>query len=252
MSRNRNRLREIWYNAKRRCTNPNSTCYANYGGRGITFCEEWLNFDTFKKWAVQNGYAENLTIERLDVNKGYCPSNCTWVTNKQQQRNRTDNHLITVDGETKPLSEWCEIYHKCANTVTKRIRKGMTAKEALLTHTKPNIKDLKGMRFGRLVVIGFAYTNNNSAYWNCVCSCGNKKVVKGSNLTSGACKSCGCMQKERAKARAIGNKSRAVKIRNKITGQIYNSFIECSCAVGIPKATLWRRMKNKNFYLERI
>jgi hypothetical protein len=79
---------------KSRCYYVKHGEYANYGGRGITVCPEWKNsFEVFKAWADSNGYQENLSIERNDVNGSYEPSNCEWKTNQEQQRNRRDNVL---------------------------------------------------------------------------------------------------------------------------------------------------------------
>lgn len=74
------RLRVTWNDMKRRCTNPKSSNYKNYGGRGITFCGEWESFENFKTWALSNGYANDLTIDRIDPDGNYEPSNCQWVS----------------------------------------------------------------------------------------------------------------------------------------------------------------------------
>lgn len=103
------KLYHIWSGIKNRCTNPNFKGYKYYGAKGISVCEEWMNsFESFRDWALDNGYEENLTIERLDNNLDYCPSNCKWATRKEQSRNRSSNIKITYNGETKILTEWCE------------------------------------------------------------------------------------------------------------------------------------------------
>lgn len=86
---NNTRPYEIWENMKQRCYNPKCPMYNYYGGRGITICEEWKNHpEAFVNWALQNGYAEKLTIDRIDNSKGYSPDNCRWVDRKTQSLNR--------------------------------------------------------------------------------------------------------------------------------------------------------------------
>lgn len=121
------RIYRIWQRMIYRCTNPNNNRYAFYGGRGIKICDEWLNdFKVFYEWAIDNGYADDLSIDRINVDGNYEPSNCRWATAKEQARNTSRTRYLTIAGETKPLMEWCEIYrvsHKSANT---RISRGWT------------------------------------------------------------------------------------------------------------------------------
>lgn len=118
------RLYRIWSGMKDRCKNPNSPAYGNYGGRGIGVCEEWSDsFACFKEWADGHGYSDDLTIERLDNNKGYCPSNCTWITKPEQSQNRRTCILVTIGNKTMNLQQWCNelgISYKLAHN---RIRK---------------------------------------------------------------------------------------------------------------------------------
>ena len=122
---NHTRLNRIYASIKQRCYNQECPSYKDYGGRGITVCEEWRipdktriigtkvhkvtkGFVAFKEWAVNNGYADNLTIDRIDVNGDYSPENCRWVSAKEQQNNTRKNLLVTYRGETKTLSQWCD------------------------------------------------------------------------------------------------------------------------------------------------
>lgn len=101
-----------------RCYDCNQVGYKNYGARGITICEEWLNNrEAFYDWAYENGYKEGMSIERKDVNKGYSPDNCTFIPLSEQSKNRRNIHMITIDGVTKCLSEWCRFYN-ISNTHT--------------------------------------------------------------------------------------------------------------------------------------
>lgn len=119
------RLSSILSHMKQRCYNKNSPDYKNYGARGIEVCKEWReNSKSFVKWAKENGYADNLTIDRIDVNGNYCPENCRWITIEQQQRNRTNNKRITWNGETHVCSEWDEILGYTNGTVRLRLARG--------------------------------------------------------------------------------------------------------------------------------
>lgn len=103
-----NPLYRVWQQIRWRCTNPKNMGFKFYGARGIGVYPDWLVFTTFHKWALEHGYKPGLTIERIDNNGDYCPSNCTFVTRAAQARNRRNNLLLTAFGETKTLAAWGE------------------------------------------------------------------------------------------------------------------------------------------------
>ena len=127
------RLYSIWINMKSRCCNKNFPKYQVYGGRGIKICAEWLNsFVSFREWALHSGYADNLSLDRINVNGNYEPSNCRWATQKQQENNRTNNHLITYKGETRTMKQWAEKLGISYNCLQMRLNAyGYTIAEAL-------------------------------------------------------------------------------------------------------------------------
>ncbi len=119
------RIYRIWIKMKERCYNQNHKFYKNYGGRGIRICEEWLNkkngFINLYNWAIENGYEENLTIERIDVNGNYEPNNCAWITMKEQARNKRNTIILNFNNEEKTLIEWAEITGINKGVILKRI-----------------------------------------------------------------------------------------------------------------------------------
>lgn len=102
------RIYSIWAGMKNRCYNKNEPAYKRYGGRGIRMCNEWKDVpDHFFEWAYKNGYTDNLTIERIDVDGDYCPENCTWIPRNKQQANRSYCRMYTYNGKTQNLTQWC-------------------------------------------------------------------------------------------------------------------------------------------------
>lgn len=124
----------IWRNMKNRCNNANNQEFHNYGARGITVCQEWMDsYEVFREWAMQNGYGEGLSIDRIDVNGNYEPSNCRWVSMKAQQNNRRNNHYVTIDGITHTIAEWSEIYGTKPYLIYGRIGDGWSEYDAITT-----------------------------------------------------------------------------------------------------------------------
>lgn len=126
------RIYMIWKGIRGRCYVSSNVSYDNYGGRGITMCQEWKeDFLNFYNWALKNGYSDTLTIERSYVNGNYEPDNCRWITTQEQYYNKRDSRLIKIDGETKCLAEWAKITGIARRTLSDRYDRGDITKERL-------------------------------------------------------------------------------------------------------------------------
>lgn len=146
---NRQRLYRIWTGMKQRCYNPNCDNYPDYGGRGITICDEWLgNYEAFKDWALSHGYSDNLSIDRINVNGNYEPSNCRWATMKVQANNKRPKRRTvqwTINGYTRDAKEWCKVFGISYETVMYRVsHKGMSIYDALTTPKMTEGRPTKG------------------------------------------------------------------------------------------------------------
>lgn len=136
MDKENKRLYWIWQDMKKRCYNLNCKCFKWYGGKGVKVCEEWKNsYSNFKEWALLNGYADGLTIDRVDNTKDYEPSNCRWVTqsenSKKMQREHQGKTILTHKGETHKLSEWARLLGINQSTLLYRLRRGWSVERAL-------------------------------------------------------------------------------------------------------------------------
>lgn len=133
------RLYNIYNGILQRCYNNNYHNYCDYGGRGIKVCDKWLeDFETFYDWAMDNGYKENLTIDRIDNNKGYSPENCQWTTTYEQNKNRRCSVLVRYNGEIKTISEWIKVLNLDIPyiTINKRLLEyGYSVEDAFYTPT---------------------------------------------------------------------------------------------------------------------
>lgn len=128
------RLYRIFRGMLSRCKNKNLKEYKDYGGRGISVCDEWENsFECFESWANLSGYKENLTIERIDNNSNYYPGNCTWITLYEQASNKRSNRLITYNNETKTMREWARTLNFRRGLIKDRLRRGWSTLKALST-----------------------------------------------------------------------------------------------------------------------
>lgn len=162
------RLHNIWAGMKGRCYNPKSPSYNRYGGRGIRICDEWILFDheknentgflNFYEWAIENGYSDDLSIDRIDVNGNYCPENCRWASVYEQSWNKRNNVYITYEQRfdeigkdpvryTFPLSLWARITGIRASVIKRRIfkfRPYWSVNDALTTPVGASIDDERG------------------------------------------------------------------------------------------------------------
>lgn len=128
------RLYHIWRTMKARCADPNSHKYHSYGGRGITIRHKWLNsFEAFYDWAMANGYREDLTIDRIENDGNYEPSNCRWASAKEQANNTRKNRLLTHNGETHTMSEWADLTGIGEKAIYRRLNRGWSVAKALTT-----------------------------------------------------------------------------------------------------------------------
>lgn len=126
------RTYQVWGNMKQRCLNPNSTRYADYGGRGITVCERWLSFENF---LADMGVApDGLTLDRVDNEKGYSPDNCVWNTYANQNKNSRRAKLVTIGKRTMCINDWCRLIGLSYCSYKQRIKNGWSQEQAL---TKP-------------------------------------------------------------------------------------------------------------------
>lgn len=128
-----------WQGMKDRCYNSNARQYPDYGGRGISVCDEWRHsFAAFREWSLANGYQEGLSIDRIDVNGNYCPENCRWITMQEQQKNKRSVPKISWNGETHTLPEWADILGIKYGTLWARIyRDGKSIEEAFRKEHTP-------------------------------------------------------------------------------------------------------------------
>lgn len=131
------RLYRIYVGMQTRCYNKNYHGYKNYGGRGITVCEEWMKgFSNFASWALSHGYADNLSIDRIDVNGNYEPSNCRWATQEQQSNNMTTNVFLECDGERMTVTQWARKLDIKPYIIYNRLRSGWGDERILTTPIK--------------------------------------------------------------------------------------------------------------------
>lgn len=137
-------MKAAWAESRARCERPNHPQYCYYGGRGIKYCDRWKNFDLFL--ADMGPRPPQMTLERLDVNGGYCPENCVWASRKDQSRNQRDSLKLTYRGKTRPLMEWAEITGIKYETLKMRVRAGYSPEEVIEKAVKCGAK-LSGKQY---------------------------------------------------------------------------------------------------------
>lgn len=139
-----------WKNMKSRCYNEKSSFYKDYGGRGIRICDEWLDKDngfiSFYNWSMEVGYDENLSIDRINVNGNYEPTNCRWATVDEQSNNKRNNVYLIIDGESKTVSQWAKDYNISRDAINRRIANGeLLTKDILRPLDKSNKSGVIGV-----------------------------------------------------------------------------------------------------------
>ena len=120
----------IWQGMIQRCTNATHDQYHNYGGRGITVCDDWKTFENFYR-DMGDPPADGLTLERKESDVGYCTENCTWATQVEQQNNRRNNVLLTFEGKTQTISQWARELGINKNTIQTRVVRGWSIERVL-------------------------------------------------------------------------------------------------------------------------
>lgn len=138
------RVHKIWSSMHERCERKSHEHFDCYGGRGIKVCEEWNDYGKFREWALNNGYKENLTLDRIDVNGDYCPENCRWADWTTQQNNKRNNHNLTYRGQTKTIAEWSRVTGINKTTIRARLISGWCVEDVL---NKPVRKRLNRYKF---------------------------------------------------------------------------------------------------------
>jgi len=163
----RTRLYTTYKDMIKRCYKPYCRNYKHYGARGITVCNEWQGengFENFRAWALANGYAEDLSIDRIDNDGNYTPNNCRWATVKTQRNNTSQNHFAEYKGEKHTLTEWAEIYGIKPETVYTRVRSGWKIEDALTRPIHPKCESTPITKHLQKDKYGYAIKINNKYY----------------------------------------------------------------------------------------
>ena len=141
------KINHAWANMKYRCYNKNALEYSSYGGRGIRVCDEWMKFKPFEKWALENGYAEGLTLDRIDVDGNYEPSNCRWITMDEQMSNKRNNRYIEYNGNKYTVAALSRVLNMNDSTLRERLNLGWSPEKAT---TQPIRLRTRGARMSKI------------------------------------------------------------------------------------------------------
>lgn len=183
-----------WHDMVRRCTNPECDSYPDYGGRGIKVCDRWLEFENFFA-DVGLRPSKSHTLDRIQNDGNYDPSNCRWTTQERQNRNTRNTVLWTYQGETLPVLDWADRLGIPGNLLRCRVQRGWPEDWCLNGPPKFDYSDMLGREFGSLTVVEVLPKQLNRAQmFRCKCACGCFTEATKSNLISGGTKSCGCMK----------------------------------------------------------
>ena len=139
---------KIWVDMKRRCNNPKNKAYKYYGEKGVRVCDEWVNdFSAFYEWAKENGYNDNLTLDRIDSDGNYEPSNCRWATKTEQANNTSRNVFITYKNKTQTISMWAKELGIKYSLIQDRLSAGWTPEEIFELPLGTKLKEQKLITF---------------------------------------------------------------------------------------------------------
>lgn len=186
-----------WLSLRARCYRKKHHRYAQYGARGITVCERWNNYENFL-----NDMGERLSvdysIDRIDVNGNYEPTNCRWATRDEQRRNMRNSIYVEYKGERVWLKDLCVRLNVKDTMVRARLKIGWPLEKALHEPVRvarePRVvrhhPKMRGKRFGYLTVIEKAKSTSEHAWWRCKCDCGQYKIVRADHLRRGRVKAC--------------------------------------------------------------
>ena len=165
-----------------RCYYSSASRYNRYGGRGIKVCDEWLGENgivNFYNWSINNGYQDDLTIERIDIDKDYSPNNCKWIPKSEQSLNTSRNHYVTYNGETKCVEHWCKKLGLKSNTIYCRVKKNnISFYEAIFEYKKYTKNDKEFCKNGHKYTLeNTGYTTQGYRYCK-ICASKSRKKCK--------------------------------------------------------------------------